>query len=149
GRAMLVRGPLAFRGLPFFAPNALPGLSGVYALAAPAVPGPAGAASGDGGPASRTLPARVWFTRQQLYFGAGWTRGASGRYTVYSSTGGASGTVVLAFSTARYELLVELPRDDAGLRRFASALADSFELFFSEAATDADISFPAFVDYAP
>ncbi|HUW42579.1 MAG TPA: hypothetical protein VMV90_16365 [Rectinemataceae bacterium] len=151
GRAILVSGPLAFRGLPFFSPNALSGLVGEYALAPPAVgaQGPAAAGSGGGVPVLRTLTARVWFTHEPLYFGARWTRGALGRYTVYSSTDQVTSSVILAFTSDRYELLVELPSGTTAFHRFAMALADRFALFFSESATDADISFPAFVDYAP
>ncbi|MGO8692790.1 MAG: hypothetical protein ACLQMF_03865 [Rectinemataceae bacterium] len=147
GRAMLIRGPLVFHGLPFFAPNALPGLEGEYSLvsgtAEPAVQGSSG-----GAPAERVLQLRIWYTREPLYFGTDWIRGTMGRYAIYTSKRDATGAVVIAFAADRYELLVELPSDDAELRRFAAALEDRFALFFADAATDADLSFPAYVDFA-
>jgi hypothetical protein len=148
GRAILIRGPLIFRGLPFFAPNALPGLSGEYLLSLPA-PEPTSQGSSGASASPQTLRLRVWYTREPLYFDAGWTRGALGRYTIYTSRRGAAGAPVIAFALDRYELFVELPADSAALRRFAAALEDRFALFFAEAATDADLSFPSFVDFVP
>ena len=148
GQAILIRGPLVFRGLPFFAPNALPGLEGEYSLALssaePKSQGSAGEVS-----AERALRLRVWYTREPLYFGTGWIRGTLGRYTIYTSTHDATGALVIAFAADRYELLVELPGDSAVLRRFAIALEDRFAVFFAEATTDAELSFPAYVDFAP
>ena len=128
--ARLLSGPAALRGLPFFAPNAIRVLRGEYDL----------------GPFRVTL----WYTREALVFGEAWKAQPSGRggpaksWLLERSEG-----PVLAVSGAGYSLFVELPRDSASLRRFASALDEKFRVFFLNAPTDAELSFPAFVDFVP
>jgi len=56
-------------------------------------------------------------------------------------------SVVLALKAASYILFLELPEDTVALRRFALALDRRFGFFFENAATDAELSFPSFVEY--
>ena len=128
--ARLLSGPAALRGLPFFAPNAIRVLRGDYDL----------------GP----LRVAVWYTREALVFGEAWKSQPSGR-------GGAakswllerSAGPVLAIAEPGYCLFVELSQDSASLRRFAWSLDEKFRVFFLNAPTDAELSFPAFVDFVP
>jgi|GEM_PF-6606001 len=140
GRALLVRGTYAFRGLPHFPPNAVPGLAGEYLLAAPPV-GPDSAAAG-----TADLSLRVWYTREPLVFGDRWKSGKLGPYTSYELRPDATSMLFLAIASDGHELFLELPRDLPELRSFAVALERKFDQFFVGASSDADLSFPAFVD---
>lgn len=128
--ARLLSGPAALRGLPFFAPNAIRVLRGEYDL----------------GP----FRVVIWYTREALVFGGSWKAQPSGRGGEAKSwlLEAASGPV-LAIAEPGYSLFVELSRDSAPLRRFAWALDEKFRVFFLNAPTDAEISFPAFVDFVP
>lgn len=128
--ARLLSGPAALRGLPFFAPNAIRVLRGEYDL----------------GP----FRLAVWYTRETLVFGESWKVQPSGRggaaksWLLERSTG-----PVLAIAGPGYSLFVEFPLDSPSLRRFALALDERFRVFFLNAPTDAELSFPAFVEYVP
>jgi hypothetical protein len=60
---------------------------------------------------------------------------------------------VLVMKTARYHLFFELPTQpgtaaaDQDRRAFIRAFDRKFSAFFDNAANDAELSFPAFVDY--
>jgi hypothetical protein len=129
GRALLSSGPDLLHGLPFFGPNAIAGLGGEYLVGAEAIP--------------------LWFTRVTLSYGGAWKEG--GGFPVvagareYSLT--TSGRSVIAWKYARYSLIISFPSETAELRRFASALLLRFAFFFENAATDAELSFPATVEY--
>ena len=128
--ARLLSGPAALRGLPFFTPNAIRVLRGEYDL----------------GP----LRVAVWYTREALVFGEAWKvqpagRGGSAKSWLLERSAGP----VLAIAEPGYSLFVELPLDSASLRRFAWALDEKFRVFFLNAPTDAELSFPAFVDFVP
>jgi hypothetical protein len=128
--ARLLRGPDAVRGLPFFGPNAIAALRGEYDL-------------GVG-------HALVWSCRGAVVLGAAWKAaqaeaGSSSRPFLLA---GAERTV-FALVADRYVLFVELPADLPATRRFAFALDRDFHTFFENAPTDAELSFPAFVEYRP
>lgn len=128
--ARLLSGPAALRGLPFFAPNAIRVLRGEYDL----------------GP----FRVAVWYTREALVFGEAWKvqpsgRGGAARAWLLERAGGP----VLAIVEQGYSLFVELPLDSASMRRFAWAWDEKFRVFFLNAPTDAELSFPAFVDFVP
>jgi hypothetical protein len=146
-RALLVRGADAVKGLPFFPPNAIAALSGAYALDGSTAPG--------GTAAPQATPDRpetaVWYSREAIVFGAAWKRvdlgaAASPGETAYSSARGAA--TVLALKTGKYALFFELlSGEDPRSRAFILAFDRKFLAFFTNAATDAELSFPAYVDY--
>jgi hypothetical protein len=142
GRALLVRGADPVRGLPFFAPNALPGLIGAYSM---------------GGPASQTKvpPAApelsIWYTREPLVLGSSWRRDetyGSGAFLLARPQ-----DQVLVLKAPGYYLFFELTDlsgaapSDQGRRAFIRAFVRKFSAFFQSAASDAELSFPAYVDY--
>jgi hypothetical protein len=142
-RAILLRGADAAKGLPFFPPNAIAALSGAYVADRPASPGASSAA------ASGAPETAVWYSRETLVFSSAWKRvdlGAAGfpDEAAYSLPRGAF--TVLALKAAKYTLFFELS-DDPGGREFARAFDRKFRSFFDNAAGDAELSFPAFVDY--
>jgi hypothetical protein len=143
-RAMLVRGADSVKGLPFFPPNAIAALAGAYSLAGPASPGSAALPPGKGG-------AAVWYSRESLVFGPAWKRadaslGASPGEAAYSLARDSG--LVLALKVGKYALFFELPPgDDARSRSFVQAFDRKFRVFFESAASDAELSFPAYVDY--
>ena len=137
-RAILVRGAYAVKGLPFFPPNALPALTGIY-----------GPDTGSAGPASRADEISVWYTREALVLGGTWKRtdiGGSEAYLIERPQG-----PVIVLKSAGYYLFFELPAgtspDDKGRASFVRAFDRKFLVFFTNAATDAELSFPAYVDY--
>jgi len=128
--ARLLSGPAALRGLPFFAPNAIRVLRGEYDLG--------------------SFRVTLWYTRDALIFGDAWKiqpagRGGQAKSWLLERPEGP----VLAIAESGYSLFVELPLDSASLRRFAWALDEKFRAFFLNAPTDAELSFPAFVDFVP
>lgn len=143
-RSILVRGAYPVRGLPFFAANALPALVGDYSPAAAGSPG-AGAAS----PAAPADVVTVWFTREALVLGSSWKRTSFGGLAAYVLTRGQG--AVLGLEPGAYYLFFVLPAgsapDDPGRIAFAKAFDRKFSAFFDNAPTDAELSFPAYVDY--
>jgi hypothetical protein len=143
-RAMLVRGADSVKGLPFFPPNAIAALAGAYSLSGPASPGAAAEPPGKG-------EAAVWYSRESLVFGLAWKRadaslGASSGEAAYSLARDSG--LVLALKVGKYALFFELPPgDDARSRAFVQAFDRKFRVFFESAASDAELSFPAYVDY--
>ncbi len=134
GRAILVRGADPIRGLPFFPPNALSALVGVYAPE---------------GTADTPDETKVWFTHETLVLGAAWERtnlGGPEAYLLARPQG-----AVLALKSAQYYLFFELPAgaapDDQSRLSFIRAFDRKFQAFFTNATTDAELSFPAYVDY--
>ena len=116
------------RGLPFFGPNAIPALSGLYDV--------------DG----REL--RVWSCRETLWLSPEWKPLPSGLDTVSKAFLLQKGPgAILALVAKDYRLFVELPEDSAILRRFAASLDRRFLVFFQNAKSDAELSFPAYVDF--
>jgi hypothetical protein len=139
-RAVLAAGTFALRGLPFFSPNAIPCLKGEYALSPGGATAPPAAETG-------IIPGEripVWFTREPLIFGAEWKRSSLGGYAARSLSRPAG--QALALVSERYVLVFEIPSDDAAFRSIALAIANRFAVFFANAPTDAELSFPAFVD---
>jgi hypothetical protein len=137
-RAVLLRGADAVKGLPFFPPNAIAALSGAY------VPGL---------PASGAAPGRpetaVWYSRELIVLSSAWKRADAGAVgfpdeAAYSLARGS--LTVLAIRAPKYTLFFELS-DESGGREFARAFDRKFRSFFDNAASDAELSFPAYVDY--
>lgn len=155
-RAILARGADPVKGLPFFSPNAIAALAGAYGLggaaaASPAVP-PSASASGGSGAATAAASAAVavWFTRESLALGPEWKRLELGPYRAYE-LGSLDGSVVV-LRADRYSLFFRAepaypPLSEAEARAFMQAFARKFLAFFENAASDAELSFPAFVDY--
>ena len=139
-RAVLLRGADAVKGLPFFAPNAIAALSGLYALEMPAG---AGAAPG---PAAQVA---VWYSRESIVFAPTWkrvdSRGVGAFADAAYSLARGEGTV-LALKSEGYTLFFEMTGDPRATD-FARAFSGKFPIFFRNAASDAELSFPAFVDY--
>jgi hypothetical protein len=90
------------------------------------------------------LPVRTWFTREPLVLGKEWNRIEFGSYKAFVSN--RPGVVVFAIMNGTYSLFFELPEDSAVVRRFVSAFDRRFSVFFANAAGDAELSFPAYVD---
>ncbi len=148
GRAVLVDGTEAGRGLPGFGRNAIERLSGSYAIASE--PG--------------YLSVEVWFTREGLLYSEPWRAtacpGLGPGWTAYSRDE-ADGSVLWALSSPGYRLLARFPAGYASGAipssppgsavhpepcRFLSALADRFSFFHRYAERPEDVSFPAFLD---
>jgi hypothetical protein len=133
-RAFLVIGADRVLGLPFFSPNAIQALTGAYALA----------------PNSPTLT--LWYTREAVVLDSTWKSFdlGEGRAYVLPESGGE----VLALRADRYTLFFEPDTaagaaglDDERTKAFIRAFSRKFLSFFENAASDAELSFPAFVDY--
>ena len=141
-RAILAKGPDASRGLPFFSANAIPSLRVEY-LIVPAGAIPANAAEAVA-PGRADPVVRVWYTRERLVLGATWKVVELGgrRARLLERVEGP----VIALISERYALLFELPADSPSLRGFATTLERRFAIFFDNAPTDAELSFPAIVD---
>jgi hypothetical protein len=130
-RAILVRGASSVKGLPFFPPNAMAALSGAYR--------PQGAADA-------ADEVSVWYTREAVVLGGAWKRAALAGYAAFSLERPRG--PVLALRTPSYSLFFELPAAlDSGERAFITAFDRKFPAFFENAATAAELSFPAYVEY--
>ena len=139
-RAVLERGADSVKGLPFFPPNAIAALTGAYDLAGSLAP-----ASASGG----RQEASVWYSRETIVLGSAWKRVdlgfvASAGQVAYSLAGGRGS--VLALKGGKYTLFFELA-DDPKTRAFIAAFDRKFQAFFFNANSDAELSFPAYVDY--
>ena len=149
-RALLSRGADSVKGLPFFPPNALSALVGSYALAglsSKLATGPAAA------PFSAAVwglaEARVWYTRESLVLGSAWRRTDLGGRLAYSLA--QAQRQVLLLREEGYYLFFEFSRDleseDPRRGAFALAFERKFQAFFQNASGDAELSFPAFVEF--
>jgi hypothetical protein len=92
----------------------------------------------------------VWSCREKLVLGAAWRpvatdSGARLKARLLDRPQGP----VLAFVTEGYVLFFELPQDIPAYHRFALSLESRFQVFFQNAVSDAELSFPAFVDFRP
>jgi len=161
-RALLSRGAEPVRGLPFFSPNAIPSLRAEYILfAAGSLPSDAAQAID---PSRGEALVRVWCTRERLVLGPVWAAislGAARALSLERAEGPA-----LALVGGRYTLIFESPEareeekaqpgqaarsgpsrlDLRSLGAFALAFESKFSAFFDRAASDAELSFPAYVD---
>ncbi len=128
GRALLLRGPEPRKGLPYFSPNAIASLVGVYAHVEGEI--------------------IVRYTRAPLVWGSAWenalvkTPENFRAYLRKDSLGR-----VFALASPRYTLFFELHADSSATRAFALAFERRFRFFFEGAVSDAELSFPAYVDY--
>ena len=151
-RAVLLRGADAVKGLPFFPPNAIAALTGAYVPARPASaggPARAGGVAQSGGAEPPAPETAVWFSREVIVLSTAWKRVDSGvaGFPDESAYALARGSLtVLALKSAKYTLFFELS-DEGGGREFARAFDRKFRSFFDNAASDAELSFPAYVDY--
>jgi hypothetical protein len=146
-RALLSQGADRVKGLPFFSPNAIESLSGAYEL------GHAASQSASIGGASPAVPRlAVWYTRETVVLDSAWKSFdlGEGRAYVLPESGGE----VLALRGGLYTLFFKPDAttgapllDDEKTKSFIKAFSRKFLSFFENAASDAELSFPAFVDY--
>jgi len=155
GRALLIDGARAARGLPGFGRNAIVCLEGRYALAS----APARASDGGEGPAPEAVAIGVWYTSEGLLYDEPWRPatcpGLGQEWRAYVQDE-ADGSVLWVLSRPGYRLLARFPSGYAagtsvspGLPepcRFLSVLADRFAFFHRYAERPEDVSFPAFLD---
>ncbi len=130
GTAVLVEGPDRIRGLPFFAPNAIPALRGRYLLG--------------------SLPVLVWYTREILVFGKDWSPDPAwlaGKAYQALKTSSAGEGFDLALRMQGWTLILKLPSADPVSRRFVAAFVDRFAFFQANAPSETELSFPATVSY--
>jgi hypothetical protein len=148
-RAFLLRGADAVKGLPFFAPNAIAALSGLYALEDPSAAGIPERGAPEMPARGRAAQVALWYSREAIVFSSAWKRFESrgigtfpdSAYSLERSEGR-----VLALRSEGYTLFFELPGDPREID-FARAFSGKFPIFFRSAASDAELSFPAYVDY--
>jgi hypothetical protein len=137
-QAFLVRGADAVKGLPFFPPNAIAALTGAYS---PDVR--------EGNSADRSAEIAVWFTSEALVLGSSWKRADFPGHDAFVLAR-PQGPVLVLKGTSYY-LFFELPSgaasDDSRHRAFIQAFDRKFQVFFGNAATESELSFPAYVDY--
>jgi hypothetical protein len=146
--AVLLRGTYPLRGLPFFGPNAIQSLYGEYHLGIEARDAAAAARAviedEEKHKASRVA---VWYTREPLVISAeDWKPTASSALRVLAQPDRPSGSVLFV-KGGGYSLFFECNTDNAELRSFALALNRKFAVFFNNASSDAELSFPALVEY--
>lgn len=148
-RAILVDGAFAVKGLPFFPPNALSALTGTYRTDSGQGSVPSTAQSSRASPGSKADDISVWFTRETLVMDGSWRQtetGGSASYVLARPQG-----PVIVQKSARFYLFFEFPAgvspDDRRGLSFISAFDRKFLVFFANAATDEELSFPAYVDY--
>jgi hypothetical protein len=144
--AILLKGAIAERGLPFFGPNAIRALYGEYLLGARArdaasAVGDAGSASGKGDPRL----ARLWYTRESVVLSQAW-KAASAYGSLSRVLDRPEGPAVFLKGEG-YSLFLELAIDSPEARSFAQALNRKFAVFFRNASSDAELSFPSTVEY--
>lgn len=147
GRGYLIDGPQPVKGLPFFSPNAIPSLKGSYALASE---------SEGSADLSHRPSLNLWYTKEALVFGDAWKKadfaGLEARSALISSYKSSS---VLALREGRYTLFFVKDGSSSGdsdvetavNKGFILAFEKKFQAFFQNAASDAELSFPAFVDF--
>jgi hypothetical protein len=139
-RVILISGPSPVKGLPFFPANALAALCGSY--------GPIAGAElkGASAPDGELL---VWYTREALVLGNSWKRTGIGGPTAFALARPQGSVLVLV--GPHYYLFFEPPAGsasgDLSWRAFVQAFDRKFQAFLEKAATDAELSFPAYVDY--
>jgi hypothetical protein len=137
-QAFLVRGADPIKGLPFFPPNAISALTGASRPEAR-----------EGGAADRSAEIIVWYTNETLVLGSSWKRADFPGHDVlaFDRTQGP----VLVLKGASYYLFFELPAgaasNDPRHRAFILAFDRKFQVLVGNAATQSDLSFPAYVDY--
>ena len=140
-RAILVRGADPVKGLPFFAPNAIVALVGAYDLAEDGADA-AGSAASSGAVA-------VWYSRETVVFSSAWKRADPREASAYATaayTLERDSLPILALQSEGYVLFFELSGDPRGTA-FVRAFTAKFAIFFRNAPSDAELSFPAYVDY--
>lgn len=143
GKAILVRGSASVKGLPFLGQNAIPALTGVYAL--PAADG------------KTTFEVPVWYSAEPVLLPAGWvTIAFPGLPAGHSVSGSPPGQppsglppeieTLLAVDAGSYRLFIGLPRGTEVSTRFVAVLSERFAWFRQHAMNPADISFPAVLE---
>ena len=144
-REILVRGADPVKGLPFFHPNALSALVGLYlpeSAAAGASPIGDSTRAGSAGPEEGIT---VWYTSEALVLEGSWKRTDMGGSEAYLLAGPRDPVIVLRLPS--HYLFFELPATTRTGGAFVRAFDRKFSAFFANAATPAELSFPAFVDY--
>jgi hypothetical protein len=147
GRAVLVDGAAAVKGIPGFGLNALPAVSGLYAYS-PKAPSSGPSAH----PAGKPFMIPVWFTRIALVLPASWAAPAGAAtikgFSVMAAPAAADGSSLWALLASGYAILIELPPGLADAPRFVGAFAERFAFFYRYAERPEDVSFPAILAIA-
>ncbi|NLJ47043.1 MAG: hypothetical protein GX430_10835 [Treponema sp.] len=133
-RAVLVRGTLPVRGIPYLPANSLPALYGEYRPSAGLI--------------------RVWVIREELYLPPEWAelpfRSPAGTRTrAYSrpvETGEGPGTAY-ALRDSSYWILAEVPPPAGDSMPFLEALVGRLAYFAAQAKSPSDLSLPAVLEY--
>jgi hypothetical protein len=143
--AVLLKGTISARGLPFFAPNAIGVLYGEYLLGAAARDAASAVAAGEGSAMDKDRRVSVWYTRESVVLSSAWkpVSPADAGPRVLARPEGP----VLYLKGEGYALFLELRADTAEARSFAQALNRKFSVFFRNASSDAELSFPSVVEY--
>ncbi|MEI6385252.1 MAG: hypothetical protein WCQ50_01365 [Spirochaetota bacterium] len=129
GRGLLAEGPARVGGLPFFPSNATPALSGSYLVASDRI--------------------TFWFTRSTLYFSPAWKDSPN----LATATGVPASVLVqgerqvLALRWKDHSLFLSAPSGRELPRAFVVALVRRFSFFYGSVTSDAELSFPAAVDF--
>jgi hypothetical protein len=157
GRAVLVDGSRAVKGLPGFGRNALPALSGIYAYMpagqkpAPGAPPDAPGKSAEDG----IIQVSVWFTREPLVFPESWKTPVQSLATCSTLPSGITmpgmlipdeETSLWAIGATGYTLFIAIPDALPDPCRFASVFTERFQFFQRYAERPEDTSFPAILD---
>jgi|GEM_PF-1439324 len=144
--AVLLRGTFSVRGLPFFGPNAIGALHGEYLLGTRASDAASAVAAAANDPAKyEDRRVSAWYTKERVVLSTGWKASASagpGAFVLARPEG-----PVLFLKGEGYSLFLELRAETPETKAFAQALNRKFGVFFRNAASDAELSFPALVEY--
>ena len=135
-RAVLVRGTIPVRGVPYLSPNSIPALYGEYRLDAGLV--------------------RVWVIREEVFLTPEWgeipfrsPQGARIRaYSRLVRTAEVSGTAY-ALRDSAYWILAEVPAALPNPAALLEVFAARLSYFVAQAKSTGDLSLPALLEYRP
>jgi hypothetical protein len=144
--AVLIKGTISARGLPFFGPNAIGALYGEYLLGAGAQDAASAvSAAGEGSAKYEDRLVSAWYTRDHVVLSSAWkgsTAAGAGARVLARPEG-----PVLFLEGEGYSLFLEIGAESASTLSFARALNRKFVVFFRNASSDAELSFPSTVEY--
>jgi hypothetical protein len=144
--AILLKGAIAERGIPFFGPNAIRALYGEYLLGKSALDAASAVGAAESAPGKDDPRiARLWYTRESVVLSSAWK--ASGAYGAGSRVLDRPEGPAVFLKGGGYSLFLELASDSPEARSFAQALNRKFAVFFRNASSDAELSFPSTVEY--
>lgn len=140
GRALLVQGARAVKGLPGLGRNALPALAGEYSY----LPAKSGGAA---------LAVSVWYTREPVPVPPAWSAAPCEKrpagYAAWASPPEPDGSVVWALQAQGFTLFIRAPGGMADPCAFASVFAERVSFFERYAERPEDSSFPAVLEIGP